>query len=232
MRTGYLFTAAKRLSDDWSFRWRGRGYTIDNDDVFVDAVERLGVAGPQAGRTYREIYGFDPDYLRQSALSRDVVESNLDFTRRLGKKSGRLRLFWNYESIDRDTFEVAPGETDTTTNLLGAAWWARPAKGWKTQVRLQHGETDNPFTNVNGAFSTLTSPAVPNPFHPDAAQYYTMRAAKVMDTTALAGSWDEIKVRGSYTRGRTMLDECELQITSAADLNDGARKAVAAAAQD
>lgn len=54
----------------------------------VDAVERLAIAGPQADRNYRQIYGFDPDYLRRSSLDRQVFDSRLDLSRRLGFKHG------------------------------------------------------------------------------------------------------------------------------------------------
>ena len=77
--SGAVVSAARPFKS-WNLAFRGRSYSLDNDDVFVDAVERLGIAGPQAGKTYREIYGFDPDYLRQSSLDRQVLESNLDLS--------------------------------------------------------------------------------------------------------------------------------------------------------
>ncbi len=202
---GFLVTAARNFKSSWSLRWRARSYTLDSDDYFVDTVERLGIAGPQAGRTYRELYGFEADFLRQSALNRDVLESKLDLGYRFGKKGGKARFFWEYEDIDREHFEVAPGETASTTNVLGVSWSARPKKGWKTYLLAQRGETDDSFMLVNGAFSTLVSPAVPNPFHPDGAQYFEFHDARIEDTTASPASWDEIKGRASYTSGNTMV---------------------------
>ena len=131
------------------------------------------------------------------------MESRLDFTKRLGRKQGNVRLFWEYETIDREHYYVAPDSTETTTNILGASWWARPKKGVKTNVKVQHGTTDDPFMLVNGQYSTLTSAAVPNPFHPDSAQYYQFHEARIADTTASPSSWNELQLRASRTDGNT-----------------------------
>ncbi len=192
---------AVRMFQNWNLSFRGRSYSLENDDVFVDSVERLGIAGPQAGLTYRQIYGFDPDYLRQSALDRQVFESNLDLSRRLGAKRGRVRFSWDYMTVDRDHLEVAPGETRSITNVLGASWRARPKKGWKTQLGFEHGETDSPFGNLDGAYSTLTSQSSPNPFLPQAAQYYVSHAARIADIGASPSSWDELTARASHSAG-------------------------------
>jgi hypothetical protein len=198
--SGALVTAA-RLFKNWNLAFRGRSYSLDNDDYFVDANEPLGVAGPQAGLTYRQIYGFNPDYLRQSALNRSVFESTLDLSRKLAGKKGRVRFSWDYKTIDRDHLEVAPGDTKSTTNVLGVSWRARPKKGWKTQLALEHGEVDNPFVNLNGTYSTLTSQSSPNPFLPQAAQYYESHAARIADVGASPSSWDEFTARASHSTG-------------------------------
>ncbi len=46
---GYIVTAAKGWKNGWRFRWRGRVYSIDNDDVFVDVNDRPSIAGPHVG---------------------------------------------------------------------------------------------------------------------------------------------------------------------------------------
>jgi hypothetical protein len=204
--SGFLVTAGRNFGNDWSFRWRGRSYTVENDDYFVNLNHRLGIAGPQAGRTYEDIYGLELDLTSQSALNRDVIESKFDLTKRFGRKKGSARFFWKYEDVDREYFEVAVGTTGTSTNIIGASWWARPKKGWKTNVLAQHGESDDPFMNVNGQYSTLVSPGpLPSPFDPQAAQYYEFQGARIADTTASAASWDELELRGSYTTGITMV---------------------------
>lgn len=118
--TGYVATAFRPIAKGWDVRWRGRSYEIDNDATFVDIAEPLGVAGPQAGLTYREIYGFDPDFLRLSSANRDVIESKLDVGWNLpGTKTGRLVLSWDYEIVDREYFEVAPGRRPASSGERG-----------------------------------------------------------------------------------------------------------------
>lgn len=201
--SGFLATAARKLGRGWDVRWRGRSYSLASDQVFVDTVERPGIAGPAAGRTYRQIYGFDPDFLRRSSLNRDAVESRLDLSRRFGRKAGTLRLTWELETIDRDHYEVAAGQTRSTSNVLGASWSARPRKGLKTHLAYRHGETDHPFMLVDGQYSTLFSPKVASAFDPRSAQYYQFQDARIADTTASPSRWDEAEARGSYTRGLT-----------------------------
>jgi hypothetical protein len=193
--SGYMVNAARRLGRSWNLSWRGRVYTIDSDDVFVDTVERVTPAGPQAGKTYEDIYGRNFDWTRRSTLNRDAIESRLNLSHRLGSlKAGTLKLSWNFESIDRDTYQVAPDETVTTSNVLGISWRSRPAKGFKLDARYHHGDVDHPFMLVNGACSTLVSEAYPNPFNPDSPQYEQFQDARVADTTASPSSWDEIRL--------------------------------------
>jgi hypothetical protein len=204
---GYFFSAARPFAGKKArLRVRGRYYKTDTSDYFYDTIERQSVAGPHKGRTYRDVYGVEVDYLRQSALNRKVWDLNADVSFRMGRKAGSLTATWKLKDVNREHYEVAPGETKTTTNILGAMWRPRPARGLRFNVGYRHAWVSNPYLLVGGACSDQVTPGpLPSPFHPDAAQYYTMRAAKIMDTAAVAGSWDEIKLRGSYTKGRTML---------------------------
>lgn len=201
---GYSFSAARRFKKKLNLRFRGRAYFLDNDDFFVASTERLGTAGPQAGQTYQEIYGFDPSFLRQSSLNRDVYETNLDVTYKLGKKAGKIKALWRFRSIDRQHYEVAPGVNKTTTHVLGLSWRPRPAKGLRVIADYRHGSVDNPFMLLDGACSNLVSPGpLPSPFAPQAAQYFEFHDARVADTTASPQSWNEIRLRSTYTRGPT-----------------------------
>jgi hypothetical protein len=201
--TGYMVNAARRFDNGIRVRWRARVYSIDNDDVFVDTNERVTDAGPHAGQTYEDIYGVNYDWTRLSALNRDTISSKLDATYRFGRTTGTLRFLWDFESIDRDHYQVAPGETETTTNTLGVLWRSRPAKGWKVKAGLRHAEIDNPFMLVNGACSTLVSDQYPNPWNPETPQYDDQHQTRVADTTASPSSWDELKAGVSYTAGKT-----------------------------
>ncbi|MDX1584436.1 MAG: GSU2204 family CXXCH-containing (seleno)protein, partial [Thermoanaerobaculia bacterium] len=202
--TGFAVNAARRFENGWRVRWRGRSYSIDNDEIFVDTVEPVATAGPHAGKTYRDVYGFDPDFLRLSAMNRDVLESNLELKRKLGKKN-TVELEWKYEQIDRDHYQVAVNETETTENIVGVSWTTRPRRGLRAEARYRHAEIDNPFMAINAACSTLESTPAPSPFHPDAAQYYEFHDTRIADTTASPESWDEVRLTGSWSSGRSVL---------------------------
>jgi hypothetical protein len=204
---GYFFSAARPFAGKKArVRFRGRYYETDTGDYFYDTIEREGVAGPHAGQTYRDVYGIEVDYLRKSSLNRKVWDLDADVSFKLGRKGGSLAATWRFKDVNREYYEVAPGETKTTSNILGLLWRPRPGRGLRFNLGYRHAWIDNPFTLVGGACSDqVTEGPLASPFDPRAAQYFTMRDAKVMDTTAVAGSWDEIKLRGSYSKGRTMV---------------------------
>ena len=202
---GYALSAARMLPGKWRMTWRGRAYTIDNDDIYIDVPDTISGAGPQAGKTYKQVYGYDPDWMRYSGLDRDVIDSRFEIGRRLGKKGGNLRFTWAYSDIDRDHYEVAAGATDTRTNVLGVAWNTRIAKKLRLDVRLSHGMVDNPMTNVDGTCSTFTSIDVASPLDPRAGQYWQIRDAKIGDASADPASWDELRAGISYIAGRGVL---------------------------
>ncbi len=200
---GYMLTAAKGWKNGFRFRWRGNAYQIDNDNVYVPVIEREGIAGPQAGLTYSEIYGETFDGIRYSAANRDVFESKADVSYRFGRKLGTLRGFWEYSTIDREYYQVLPGESTTTTNLLGASWRAHPAKKLRFDANLKYADINNAFSLIDGACSTLVSDAYPNPWNPETPQYPDFQDARVADTTASPSGWLRADLGLSYSAGRT-----------------------------
>jgi hypothetical protein len=203
--SGYVVNLARRLGEKARLRWRGRVYSISNDDVFVDTIERVTVAGPHAGQTYEDIYGQTFDFVRRSALDRDAFESRLDLSYRINREIGTFRFLWDYETIDRENYQVAPGETDTTTNRVGLTWRSRFAKGFRADAQLYYGDVDNPFMLLDGACSTLVSQSYPNPWSPETPQYVNFHEARIADTTASPASWTEFKAGLGYTRGKTTI---------------------------
>ena len=102
------------------------------------------------------------------------------------------------------TVKVAPGATKTTTNVVGLSWRPRLAKGLRLKGEYRHGSVDNPLMNVDAACSTLFSPrGLASPFLPEAAQYYEFQNARVADSTASPASWDDVRLRASYTKSQT-----------------------------
>ncbi len=199
--SGYLGNVSKRFGTDrkWGFRWRGRAYEVTVDDYFVDSIERVSIAGPHTGRTFREVYDYDPDFLRQSARNRDVVQSKADVSYRFNRTMGSLRAFWDYKSIDRQYYEVSLGQTKTSTNELGLSWSARPGKGFKTNVLVAYGDGGTPFTSLDTQYSTLVSQPAPSPLAPTSAQYYEFQDARIADGTASPEKWVRFEARGTYT---------------------------------
>src|SRR5574341_940830 len=160
--SGYVLQTSRSFGPA-RLRFRGRAYALSSDPTFVDTRERVGTAGPQAGKTYRDVYGYNPDYDRRSTTDRDVLEANTELSVKLGKKAGTLRAIWNYQGIDRDNYLVAPGETKTSTNVLGASWRASPRKGAKLDAEYRHGDVQNPLMLVNGSCSNIPAISVPSP---------------------------------------------------------------------
>jgi hypothetical protein len=202
---GYVVSAAKGWKSGWRFRWRGNAYSIDNDDVFIDVNDRVSIAGPHAGQTYEDVYGRNFDHWRYSALNRDGFESRADVSKRFGRKAGTLRFTWNYDTIERENYEVLPGEFTTTTNLLGASWRARPARGWNFDANIKYAKVDNAFMLIDGTCSTLVSQQYPNPWNPETPQYTDFHEARIAETTASASSWGSADLRLGYTTGKTTI---------------------------
>lgn len=203
---GSVLNVVRRFQNRWNLAWKLRTYSLETDDVYVDITEPVSIAGPQVGKTYRQVYGFDPDFLRRSSTNRDVIESRLTASRRFGRKAGTVKLSWDFENVDREYLAVAQdGSTDTTENVFGISWWGRPRKGVRLEASARHGEVDNPFLAIDSQYSTLRSTTVASPFDPNAAQYYQFQAARIGDGTALPESWTELRLRGSYTFGTNNL---------------------------
>jgi hypothetical protein len=200
---GYILTAAKGWKSGWRLRWRGRAYSIDNDEVFIDVNDRPSIAGPHVGQTFEDVWGVNFDHTRYSALNRSAFESKADVSKRFGRKSGTLRFLWEYDTIDRDHYEVMPGEFKTTKNILGASYRSRPAKGLMLEGNLKYADVNNAFMLINGACSTLVSDRYPNPWNPETPQYYDFHAARIADTTATASSWLRADARLGFSTGRT-----------------------------
>jgi hypothetical protein len=199
---GGMLALARNWDSGVRLRWRTRYYALDNDDVAVDVNERKSVAGPQAGKTYREVYGYDPDFVRTSALDRNVYESSLEGAYRLGKKAGTVRATWTFRNVDRENVEAAPGENATTTNVLALSWRAPVAKGLKLFADYRHGAVTNPLLALDATCSQLVYPkSGTSGLDTSLAQYWQSHAARTGDGTATPSSWDEAKAGVTFTSG-------------------------------
>ena len=103
-----------------------------------------------AGQPEGEAEGRDPGPWRE------YVVSETHYGRMVC--SGRYK-YCVYESGQRRETLVdlteAPGETKTSTNVLGASWRLTPAKGVKLNADYRHGDVERPLMIVNGALAKV-----------------------------------------------------------------------------
>ena len=177
-----------------SFKFRY--LTIDNDDVYVDVDEWDSIAGPanpNLGNPWHNpgglAYGaggynsFDPDFIRESAMSRDVTTLGFDARYQLLKKTS-LRLGYEWEQIDRDDYEneVYEGsQPETETNTIKVVLNSRPHRKVKAKIGYKWQDIDDPFNNVNGAYEDVTFPKSTKSAWVDSVQYWERQAARSAD---------------------------------------------------
>jgi hypothetical protein len=164
------------------FRGAFRRYELEADDVFVDVVEQISPAGPTAGKTYAEAYPTfgEPDYVRESSLSRTPTDVGLDLTWTPAKRSA-IQVGYAWEALERTSFDVQ--KTTTSTVTLRAR--TRPWKAFEARSRFQQDWVTDPFM-----FERAAVPAVLQPFMSPGnlpftgLQYYEMYGARQADLTS------------------------------------------------
>ena len=124
-----------------------RYLSIDNDDVSVDVTEDF------RGATPWNLGDFEPDFTRESAMSRDVITLGLDARYQLLKKTF-LRLGYEWEEVDRDHYAVHKTGKETETNTVKAVLSSRPHRKVKAKIGYKWQDIDDPFMNVKGAYET------------------------------------------------------------------------------
>jgi len=222
---GFNLALARRVGKQGTFSLRARTYSIDSSDFWVDATEPVAVAGLYPGKTYRERYGLDPDYLRQSAIDREVTEAQARFAYRLAKRSS-LAATYDIRNIDRDSYAVAVGETGTLEQKLKLVYSLRPGKGLQLRAAATWADISHPFALLDGACITTalqTAPAA-SPMAPGSVQYYQLHEARVADLSASPSQYAELKVTGSYQLSPSSLASVSYQWwdgkNDGGDLND------------
>jgi len=116
-----------------------RYLSLDNDDVNID----LDSEGWPSG--------FNPDFTRKSAMSRDETTIGLDSSYRLTKKTS-LKFGYEWDQIDRDNYEVgAGGETKTEKNTVKLGVDSRLHRKLKAKIGYKWQDIDNPFNNLKAA---------------------------------------------------------------------------------
>lgn len=196
---GLSLTLTRKLAARTHLAFYARAYAFDSTDYFFDSPEPVAVAGPYAGKTYRQRYGFDPDYLRRSALDRDVVEGTLRLSHLFSSKAS-LTAQYQARQIDRANYQVSPGETTTLEQKLKLALMARPSTRWSLRALATYGDIAHPFMALNAACNPnplQTNPA-PSPLAPGSVQYYQIHEARVADLTASPAQYTDLRLAASF----------------------------------
>lgn len=166
----------------------------------MDTVENTAVAGPQAGQTYRDIYGFNPDFWRESSLDRNTYQSTMELKYRFKtRKVGTLGLEWLLKSEDRDYAYVLGDSHKTTTNRLRLKYRSMPWQGANFRATYEHLDENHSYGNLNGACSTLFGTGTGSPF--DSPQYYLFRASRTSDPTASPETSDKLTLYLTHNFG-------------------------------
>jgi hypothetical protein len=164
---------------------------INNDDVFVQVIERPAAAGPQVGLTYSDVYtDFDPEFDRESAMSRKVYDAELSAKYRLTKHL-TLNGKFEWKLIDRDFYEVESDETKTTEYAGSAGLTFRKA-GLYGKINYEHRKIEDPFANPKAACNPTGTNPVPgaNGIYGD-AQYFRIYNMRELTLSNLPDTKDQ-----------------------------------------
>lgn len=188
------------LSGSYSVRFGKKGflnaiasyYRIKNDSIFIDVNEPVDIAGPNVGKTYAEVLGLDTfDFTRFSSLSRKVLDFRTNFLYRFSKKF-RMKLGYEYENIERDSFEVAKSQSNT----FKGKFTFKPDKKIKFVLDGKFVKATDPFANLlAGVSPAVQEYATGSPLAGNSVQFYTWHAQRRATMTNYPESVTELKGR-------------------------------------
>jgi hypothetical protein len=165
-----------------TFRADLRRYEINADSIFIDVVEPVTPAGPNAGLTYVQAYPIMApiDFVRESALSRSPTELGAELLFRPLKRT-YLRFGYEWEQVERETFDVEKTTTSTLTFLARS----QVGKDGNLRFRFQYQDTQDPFVYEHSAVPQVLQP-FPSPGNVPftGLQYDTMYDSRQGNLTA------------------------------------------------
>ncbi len=178
------------------FRW----LDLANESIFVDTNEPTGIAGPNAGHTYADpshggtYNANDPDFVRDSAMSRKQYEVGFDAAYLL-MKGITLRGSYLWKQIERDHYYLS-GENETEEHRLKLGINARFTppiikKPIRTSLSYKYQSIYAPFANENAAFVGEESTIAGGPFN--GTQYWELQEMRNKTLTNLPTRRDEIR---------------------------------------
>jgi hypothetical protein len=171
------------------FNVRFQQLTIDNDSLYIDVNEPLDIAGPNKGKTYAEAYGWNLDYTRHSAMSRNVIDVDANFNYKFNKVF-RFALGYEFKSVERDHYVVQKTASHTFKGKL----IIKPVKQLKFVLDGKIKSISDPFANIKGGIAPYISDvAYTNPFQP--TQFITWHSLREATLSNTPESISEIKAR-------------------------------------
>ena len=184
-----------RVGKKGIFNARFSHIRIRNDSVYIDVIEPVDVAGPNAGKTYAEAYPTfgEADWTRNSALSRKTLDFDTSFRYRLSKIA-KFRLNYEYKKIDRDFYDVA----ETQSHTFKGGFDVKPNRQWKFTLNGRLQFNTDPFTNLKaGVAPEVQNFGVDNPFSGN--QFYVFHEARDANLTNIPTDVQEIKAIVSWS---------------------------------
>ena len=154
-----------------------RYLNIDSDDVYVklngDAYNGFDPNGnpiTDPTKTYFNAATGKPvdfNFVRKSAIDRDQYEFSLDMVYRFMMSRYKIRLGYEYKDIDRDNYEVYPGDKDTTLNKIKFGFDFKPINKMSGRFKFAYSNIDKPFGNPEaGCMKTTTMFDLSTAMHP------------------------------------------------------------------
>lgn len=187
LSTDYLSLRGRvrhKLSNNRSaVAFHARFEDLSSDDIFIDTVEPISTAGPTAGTTYREFYGFNPDFTRRSARDRSILSAQADYILRYGAdRKQRVKLSLKGRDTDRDNRRVDDdNSTSTREYTLKSLFTGRVGKT-RYRATAYYKQADDVFKNVNGAVRGAELTSNPGGVGPwTLEQYYDLYATRFGD---------------------------------------------------
>ncbi|MFC2171606.1 GSU2204 family CXXCH-containing (seleno)protein [Acidobacteriota bacterium] len=173
---------------------------MTSDDYYVQSVERTSVAGPQAGKTYRDVYGFDPNFTRESAYDRDVTSAKFNLRYRIPERRMTLSGGYEREQTDRATYEVADNSTETTMDRIRFSLNARLDKKLRARFMYRGSWYEHPFVNLYGGCEThIQDVGVSSPLVPGSTQYYERHGTRAAHLTNFPSDLHEMRAVVTWT---------------------------------
>ena len=98
----------------------------------------------------------------ESSYDREQYIFGMDAVYRMMRNRMKIRLGYEYESIDRDNYDVYPGKSKTEKNTFKAGLDFKPLNNLSGRFKFKYSNIDNPFAKPKGGCIAVTSTKDPS----------------------------------------------------------------------